>query len=181
MSSGKVAIYIRVAREEQTEDYTIRQYDKCLDFIGRSYGNPEIECYQDIGSRLQLESLLTNAEQYDTVVVSSFDRLARGLDELLTVNKTLHDKGVKVLDVTGTEFMINFMEQIRNIEEEQTTHRKRSMRGQQLKQERDEKEAKEAGITVEAKRKIDRLQTAYIENVIDKEYYLKRLEELKQQ
>lgn len=86
--SGERVGYIRISSVDQNAE---RQLDNV----------PVDRCYTDTASgknaqRPQLEALLDFVRNGDTVVVHSMDRLARNLDDLRHLVRSLTERGVKI-------------------------------------------------------------------------------------
>lgn len=86
--------YVRVSTVDQHEDRQVRALEECnceKMFIDKQSGkNME---------RLGLKQALEYVREGDTIVVSSFDRLARSTQDLLSIVSTLEEKGVTLISL----------------------------------------------------------------------------------
>jgi DNA invertase Pin-like site-specific DNA recombinase len=80
--------YIRVSTLDQTEARQLEGMELAKTFIDKASGKDT--------KRPQLELLLNFVRAGDTVVVHSMDRLARNLDDLRRIVKSLTNKGVRI-------------------------------------------------------------------------------------
>lgn len=86
---GVVVAYVRVSTLDQNPDRQLEgvHYDKL--FSDAASGSNT--------NRPQLEAMLSYVREGDTVLVHSMDRLARSLDDLRRLVKTLNDRSIKVV------------------------------------------------------------------------------------
>jgi DNA invertase Pin-like site-specific DNA recombinase len=84
--------YIRVSTIDQN---TARQTDQ-LDGIGTDRQFIDHASGKNATERPKLEEMIAYVRDGDTVIVHSMDRLARNLDDLRAIVRTLTDKGVRV-------------------------------------------------------------------------------------
>lgn len=88
MNKGKTIGYIRVSSVDQNTDRQLEQIKTDRLFIDRASGKNK--------NRPELENMIQYVRDGDTVIVHSMDRLARNLDDLRKIVKTLNEKDVKV-------------------------------------------------------------------------------------
>ena len=86
--AGQKIGYIRVSSFDQNADRQLEGLSLDRVFIDKSSGKDN--------NRPQLELMLSYARQGDTVIVHSMDRLARNLDNLRQIVKSLTFKSVKI-------------------------------------------------------------------------------------
>lgn len=108
MDKGQTIGYVRVSSIEQNTDRQLEQTTTDRLFIDKASGKDK--------NRPELEKMIQYVRDGDTVIVHSMDRLARNLDDLRKIVKTLNDKNVKVqflkenLTFTGDDApMANFL------------------------------------------------------------------------
>lgn len=99
----KVAIYLRVSTDEQTND---TQEKICLNYCERNNLNV-FKVYKDIisgakTSRPALNSLLEDmrAFKFDAIIVTKLDRIGRSLQHLLSIFDELQKKKIEFIAVT---------------------------------------------------------------------------------
>lgn len=87
--AGQIVAYIRVSSAEQNEARQVEALTGALRlFVDKQSGNS--------ADRPALTEMLAYVRDGDTVRISSMDRLARNLDDLRSIVKTLTSKGVRV-------------------------------------------------------------------------------------
>ena len=91
MAKGQLVGYIRVSTEEQN---TARQQEALAEFnLDKTFTD---KASGKDTERPQLTAALSHLREGDTFIIYSMDRLSRSLTDLITVVKSLTDKGVKV-------------------------------------------------------------------------------------
>jgi DNA invertase Pin-like site-specific DNA recombinase len=88
MNKGMRVGYIRVSTVDQNIERQLENVPLDKSFIDKCSG-------KDL-NRPQFESMMNFVREGDRVIIDSFDRLARNVDHLRTVVKTLNSKGVEV-------------------------------------------------------------------------------------
>lgn len=86
--AGKTVGYIRVSSFDQNPDRQLENYKLDKQFIDKASGKDT--------NRPALEELLNYVREDDIVIVHSMDRLARNLDDLRKLVKTLTTQGVQI-------------------------------------------------------------------------------------
>ncbi|TGU71033.1 recombinase family protein [Geomonas terrae] len=85
---GQLVGYVRVSSIEQNTDRQLEGLPLDQVFTDKCSGKDT--------KRPELESMLKFVRHGDTVIVHSMDRLARNLDDLRRIVKTLTDKGIRI-------------------------------------------------------------------------------------
>src|SRR3990170_1511892 len=101
----KVAIYLRVSREELTEENQLRD---CLEFVQKNnLGEPEVlreealSAWKDNVKRPILDEMLKKAQEgyYQSIVVWEYDRLYRRRLKVAETIFTFWKKGIQIYSV----------------------------------------------------------------------------------
>jgi site-specific DNA recombinase len=107
----RVAGYIRVSSEEQTENYSLSAQERAIRFYCQAHDWDLIAIYADEGksawsddpsSRPQFAAMLADAElgKFDVVIVHKLDRFARNLNVATHTLKTLREIEVSFVSVS---------------------------------------------------------------------------------